>query len=180
MPGGGDPCIAKLKAVVNTAACSLRGEARAVQRSVKIVTGTISSEHTSSTISTMCSGRQPENEQSCQRIAERRYWFPPVILIDVRTPFCGRNRLAMLDQTRAPLAFDDILVQHDKVLFVTFRDLDRGLHQVRREDLFRNTRKTGRGFAPDVAPSELRVPSFIVWRGGTAPFALLKKHVTLD
>lgn len=128
----GHPRIAKFQAVVYASALGLRCEARPVQRAVEEVTGTISGKHTSNTISTMCSRRQAENEQACQRIAERRYRLPPVILVNVSAPLRGRNCLAMLNQARAPLAFNNLLVQRDKVLFVTIRDLDRRLHYVRR------------------------------------------------
>src|SRR5580698_3196791 len=125
---GGDPRIAQLKAVVDTSALSLRGEACAVEGSVKEVTGTVSGKHTSCTISAVCSRRQAENEQACRWIAERRYWLPPVFLVNVRASLRDGNLFAIPNQTRTPLAFNNLLGVHDKVLFVTFGNLEHGLH----------------------------------------------------
>jgi hypothetical protein len=124
-----DPRIAQLKPIVGAPAFRLGSKSGIVQGPVEKVAGTISGKHASSTVSTMSSGSQSKNKQAGVRITKRRYRFPPIIPVDVCAPFYGGNGFAMPDQPRTSLAFDDCMVQHDKVLFITFLDLNREWHR---------------------------------------------------
>jgi hypothetical protein len=95
-----------------------------VQGPVQEVTGTISGKHTSSTISTMCPGGQPKNQQARRTVPKGGYRFTPVFPVEECAPFGSGDFAAVLDQPRAPLTIDNFPVICDKVLFITLRNLE--------------------------------------------------------
>ncbi len=121
MPCRSDPGIVQFKTVIGASALRLGSESRCVERPVEEITGTVPCKHTSSTISTMGSGSEAKNQQPRARIAERRYWFTPIIPFEERPAFGDGNFPAVLDQTGTTLAPYNLAVQRDKVLFVTVR-----------------------------------------------------------
>lgn len=116
--GGGDPGVVKLKAVLCMAAFRLRSEPGAIQRAVQKVTGTISGEHTSSSIGTMSAGRQTEDQQPGRDIAERRHRFPPVIPVKISAPPRNRDTAAVGNQAWTPLAGHDLPIEGDQATVV--------------------------------------------------------------
>jgi hypothetical protein len=98
----------------------------AVERTVKELTGTISREHTSSTISSMGSGSETENDQSRRRVPERRHRFAPVIPVEVGASLRHRHRLAIANQTGAPLTRGYFGGESDKVAVAESADVTGG------------------------------------------------------
>lgn len=120
MDGSRDPGIVQFQTIVNAATVWLRGKSGRIKGSVKVFTGTISSEHASSTVSTMCSRGQPKYQEPGGRIAKRWHRSAPINPIDVSSTFRLRDLAAVPDQARTPLALCNFLFQRGKVLFVTF------------------------------------------------------------
>ncbi|HTA42380.1 MAG TPA: hypothetical protein VK789_08035 [Bryobacteraceae bacterium] len=118
----GNPGIVQFKTVISASALRLRSKTGFMKGSVEEVTGTISSEHTSSTISTMCSRRQAKDQEPSGRITERRHRSTPVIPIEVRPTLSRGDFAAVRDETRAALALYNFPQQRGKVLFVTLGD----------------------------------------------------------
>lgn len=125
---GRDPCIMQLETIFRTLALRLRRESGVVQRTIQEVAGTISREHTSSTIGAMCSGSEAENQQARGRVAERRYWFSPIFPFEECPAFRRRHFAAVPDQTGATPAVNNFPVQRGKVLFITFGDFKWSRH----------------------------------------------------
>ncbi len=115
-----DPGIRELKAVLGVLAHWLGSKSCLVEGSVQEVTGTISSKHTSSTISTMCSRRQTKNHQPRRDVTERRNRFTPVVPVEVCPAFRNRDFPRVVNQTRAALTFHYLPIQRDKVSGVSF------------------------------------------------------------
>src|SRR5579863_2100551 len=115
-----DPCVGKLKTVQCVAALRLGGESRFMKGPVQEVAGTISCEHTSSTISAVRARGQTENQQARRQVAEGRNRPAPVIPVEECASFRQGDVAAMADQARAAFAFLYLLIQHDRVSFATF------------------------------------------------------------
>jgi len=118
-----DPRIGKLQSVAKAPALGLGGEASLVEGPVQEVAGTIAGEHTSSTISTMRTGRQPENQQPRRGIAKGWDGFTPIVPIEICTAFRDGDLATVADQARAALAFHHLPIQRDKVSLTDFTGL---------------------------------------------------------
>lgn len=59
----------------------------------------------------MCGGRKPEYEQTSLGVAKRRYGFAPVSPVAKGPPFACSDLAAVVNQTGAALAADDVLLQ---------------------------------------------------------------------
>jgi hypothetical protein len=115
-----DPRIKQLKAIIRAAALGPGGKSRPVKGSVEEVTGTISGEHTSCSISTMRTGRQAKNQQPGRSIAERLDGFTPVVPIEKCAAFDDSDFVAVGDQAGAELALHHLPIQRDKVFLAAF------------------------------------------------------------
>jgi hypothetical protein len=116
-----NPGIGKLQTVLRVMAFGPGGKSSLVEGSVEEVAGTISREHTSSTISAMGAWRQADNQQPRRYIAERRNRFTPVVPVEESPAFRDRDFAAVADQARAAFALDYLVIQRDKVTLAGFR-----------------------------------------------------------
>jgi hypothetical protein len=58
----------------------------------------------------MCRWREPDEQQTSRRIAESRYWTPPVGVVAIGSTFVACDLLTVRTQTRAALAPDNRVV----------------------------------------------------------------------
>jgi len=85
-----------------------------MKRSVKIVAGTISGEHTSSTVSSVRCWGKPQDQKAGVRIAERGNRFAPVFPIAPRPTLYLRYFPAVSDQSCTAITGNDLLIQQDE------------------------------------------------------------------
>ena len=112
MSRSSDPCVLQGQPIIEVKAFRLRGKTRSVQGPVKELTGTVACEHTSSTISTMRTRGQSENQQTGRRISERRHGPSPVVPIEIRPAFDDRNLSAVFAESRTPFAANNLAIQN--------------------------------------------------------------------
>ena len=97
----------------------LRRESGLKQGAVEKFSGTVACEHTSSTISTMSSRREPHDQHARLRISKSGDWPAPVIAIAVSAALHGRDVVTVFPEPRAAVAIDDFLLQRDQVLHLS-------------------------------------------------------------
>jgi len=76
--GGGDVAVAEREAVVPGDRARLVREPETVQRLVQPAAARVTREHAAGAVRAVRRGREPDDEQSCPRVAEAGHGLPPV------------------------------------------------------------------------------------------------------
>src|SRR5207244_5619637 len=95
------------EAVVAALARGLVGEAGAVKRAEDPVAGAIAGEDAAGAVPAVGGRREPDEQHRCPRVAEPGNGTRPVVLVAIGGPLLATDRLAPVDQPRAPGALDD-------------------------------------------------------------------------
>jgi hypothetical protein len=98
------------QAIIGARGSWLIGETGAIQQAKKKITGAIAGKHPAGAIAAVRRGRQAKNEKFGVRIAESGDRAPPIRPIAISAPLGVSHALAILNQTRAAPARDDLLV----------------------------------------------------------------------
>src|SRR5439155_19938243 len=96
------------EAVVAALARGLVGEAGAMERAEDPVARAIARGDAPGAVPAVGGGREPDEEHPRVGLAEPGNGTRPVVLVAVRGPLLATDRLAPLDQPRAPAALDDL------------------------------------------------------------------------
>lgn len=109
--GGGDEQVVELEPVVPVGGRGLIGEAGFVEHRVHEVAGSVAGEGTASTVGTVGSGGEAENEDTGIGIAKGGDGLAPVVVVAVGAALLAGDLLAVGDEARALGAGDDFAVE---------------------------------------------------------------------
>ena len=126
--GGRDDAIMEDEAITARDGRRLVREARAMEGAVQPCTAPVACEHSSRAVPAMGRGREPDDEETSLRVAERRDWTAPVRLVRERAPLLPCNALSPLDKAGTPATRDDFARDRIKAIVVV-SPLHRGPHQ---------------------------------------------------
>ena len=125
--GGRDDAIAEDEAIIAGDGRGLVREARPMECSVQPRTAPVAREHPSRAVPAMGRGREPDDEETSLRVAERRDWTAPVRLVRERASLLPSNALAPVDKTGTQATRDDLTRNRIQAIAVVSR-LHRGLY----------------------------------------------------
>ena len=111
MARAGDGTSLQLKPVVEIGTLGLVSPAGFVQRSVKPFTAAVSCEHAARSISPMCAGGKSHDQQLGSMITKIRDRLAPIILVLIRLSLFFGDGRAVLEQSRAAVALDDLIIK---------------------------------------------------------------------
>ena len=92
----------------------LAREARSMERAVEPFTAAIARKHSSRAVPAVGRGREPDDEETSLRVAKRRDWTAPVLLVHERPPFLPCNTLSPSDKAGTPATRDDFTRNRNK------------------------------------------------------------------
>lgn len=111
---GSDPCTDEAHAVAPVTGGGLRGKARAIEQRVEEVSRAVAGEGPASTVRSVRSGSEADEEHARVRVAERRDRFAPVFKITISAALLLGDGGAVLAKALAAGALHHTLVEQDQ------------------------------------------------------------------
>ena len=102
-----DVTIQKGESVITAHRLRLIGEAKLVQCAIEPIPGPITSEHTPSPVTTVCSRSEADNQQPRGGTSQARYRTSPILPILKSPSFADCDLLPVFDQARTASAIDN-------------------------------------------------------------------------
>ena len=116
--GGRDDAIMEDEAITARDGRRLVREARAMEGAVQPFTAAIARKHSSRAVPAVGRGREPDDEETSLRVAERRDWTAPVRLVRERAPLLPCNALSPMDKAGTSATRDDFTRDRIKAIVV--------------------------------------------------------------